>query len=69
VTGEIAERLHISKRTVEAHLASMLRRSGTHTRAELVALGYVSGIFNITAWPPSASGSSCLAEHTAQAGL
>jgi len=60
VTAKIATKLHISKRTVEAHLAEMLRRSGTHTRAELVAVCYVAGIFAQEAWPPRPSGSYCL---------
>jgi DNA-binding NarL/FixJ family response regulator len=60
VTSEIAGRLHVSKRTVEAHLAAMLRRSGAHTRAELVALGFASGIFTRAAWPPRPSGTFCL---------
>ena len=60
VTAKIATKLHVSKRTVEAHLAEMLRRSGTHTRAELVAVCYVAGIFAQEAWPPRPSGSYCL---------
>jgi DNA-binding NarL/FixJ family response regulator len=60
VTADIATRLYISKRTVEAHLAEMLRRSGTHTRAELVALCYAAGIFVQAVWPPQPSGSYCL---------
>lgn len=60
VTAKIATKLHISKRTVEAHLAEMLRRSGTHTRAELVAVCYVAGIFAQESWPPRPSGSYCL---------
>lgn len=60
VTSEIARILHISKRTVEAHLAGMLRRSGARTRAELVAVGFVGGVFLPEAWPPSPSGSYCI---------
>lgn len=60
ITSQIADQLSISKRTVEAHLASMLRRAGAHTRAELVAVSYVSGIFKSSMWPPEPSGKTCL---------
>lgn len=60
VTGEIAAQLYVSKRTVEAHLAAMLHRTPAHTRAELVALCYVSGIFSSCVWPPLPSGTFCL---------
>lgn len=65
VTGEIAAQLHVSKRTVEAHLAAVLRRTRAHTRAELVALCYVSGIFSSCVWPPLPSGTFCLSVATA----
>ena len=35
---EVAERLFLSPRTVETHVASMLRKTGLETRAQLVAL-------------------------------
>jgi DNA-binding NarL/FixJ family response regulator len=60
VTAQIAGELYISKRTVEAHLAEMLRRSDTRTRAELVALCYVCGILSPGSWPPCPTGSYCL---------
>ncbi|WP_405056683.1 LuxR C-terminal-related transcriptional regulator [Kribbella sp. NBC_01505] len=36
---EIAERLHVSKRTVESHVSSLLRKLGGTTRRSLVELG------------------------------
>jgi DNA-binding CsgD family transcriptional regulator len=36
--GEIAERLYISHRTVETHVARLLRRTGAHSRAEVLTL-------------------------------
>lgn len=36
---EIAERLYISERTVESHVASMLRKVGGTDRSDLIALG------------------------------
>lgn len=35
---EIAERLYLSSRTVESHLASLMRKTGVHTRLALAAL-------------------------------
>jgi DNA-binding NarL/FixJ family response regulator len=35
--GRIAERLFISKRTVETHVSSIMRKLGASTRAELIA--------------------------------
>jgi DNA-binding CsgD family transcriptional regulator len=57
---QIASALSISRRTVEFHIAAMLRRSGSSSAVELVARCYVTGIFLPRQWPPAWSGQLCL---------
>src|SRR5438128_12691902 len=38
MNAEIAALLHISPRTVESHIASLMRKFGVHTRRMLIAL-------------------------------
>lgn len=60
--GEIATRLSISVRTVDRHMAAMLRRSMMKTRAGLVARAYAAGVLLAKVWPPQWSGRRCLVE-------
>jgi DNA-binding CsgD family transcriptional regulator len=41
--GEIAERLHISKRTVESHVEHVKRKIGVSRRTQIVAWAYRNG--------------------------
>ena len=51
----IARRLSISCHTVDQHVRSALEKVGAASRAELIALLYVLGVFDPAAWPPSRS--------------
>lgn len=59
-TAEIARRLGVSTRTVDHHVATMLRRSGAESRGGLIARCYASGILRSKTWPPEWSGYRCL---------
>jgi len=59
-TSEIADLLHITGRTVESHIATMMRRAAVRTRAGLVALSYSVGILTTGMIPPAWSGTRCL---------
>lgn len=52
--------LGISPRTVEYHLAAMLRRTGSQSSAELIARCYAGGILLADGWPPRWSGRLCV---------
>jgi DNA-binding CsgD family transcriptional regulator len=52
--------LCISRRTVEFHLAAMLRRTGAQSTVELTARCYAAGILMPEVWPPRWSGRLCL---------
>jgi len=43
-TGEIADRLGISEREVDAHLTKLFSRMGAATRSEAIAVGYRRGL-------------------------
>jgi DNA-binding CsgD family transcriptional regulator len=58
--GRTGLELCISRRTVEFHLAEMLRRTGAQSSVELVARCYAAGILVPDAWPPRWSGQLCL---------
>ncbi len=51
--------LCISRRTVEFHLTTMLRRTGARSSVELIARCYAAGILIPDAWPPQWSGRLC----------
>jgi DNA-binding CsgD family transcriptional regulator len=56
--AEIAAELGISIRTVEAHVASMLRKVGSKNRAGLITRSYASGVLLPGTFPPRWSGRS-----------
>jgi DNA-binding CsgD family transcriptional regulator len=57
-TNQIASRLGISSRTVEGHIASMMRRSRTSSRAGMLARAYDAAI--LIPLPARWSGRRCL---------
>jgi DNA-binding NarL/FixJ family response regulator len=57
----IAPMLHISVRTVDQHLITMLRRAGAMNRTELIARCYAASVLRQGIWPPTWSGTRCLA--------
>lgn len=59
-SGEAAATLTLSRRTVDAHVASMLRKAGVRNRGELLAVVVAHGIIGMPAGAPTWSGRSCL---------
>jgi DNA-binding CsgD family transcriptional regulator len=57
---DIAASLNISGHTVAGHLRTMLSRSRSRNRAELVAHAYAVGVLLPATWPPRPSGRRCL---------
>jgi DNA-binding CsgD family transcriptional regulator len=57
---EIGASMSISSHTVAGHLRTMLHRSHTRNRAELVARAYAADIITPGTWPPRLSGRRCL---------
>ena len=53
---DIAQRLHLSVRTVEGHLYRVFSRLGLSSRADLPAALHVTGLDGEAAWPRSATG-------------
>jgi DNA-binding CsgD family transcriptional regulator len=66
--SQIAASLHISHRTVEYHVAAMLRRIGAQNSVEAVARCYSAGILIPAEWPPQWSGQFCLAPRSRSLG-
>jgi DNA-binding CsgD family transcriptional regulator len=62
--SQIAASLHISHRTVEYHVAAMLKRIGAQNSVEAVARCYSVGILIPEEWPPQWSGQFCLARYS-----
>lgn len=52
--------LRMSKRTVDTHVAAMLRKTGARSRAELLALAVAHGIVDMSAGVPQCTGRFCL---------
>jgi DNA-binding NarL/FixJ family response regulator len=52
--------LRMSKRTVDTHVASMLRKTGASSRGELLALAVAHGIVDMSAGLPQWTGRFCL---------
>jgi DNA-binding CsgD family transcriptional regulator len=59
-SAEISARLRISVRTVETHVASMLRKVGARNRAGLITHCYASGVLLPGTFPPRWSGQLCV---------
>lgn len=58
---QIAQQLGVSVRTVEQHVASMLRKAGARSRGGLIGRAFALGILISGVWPPQWSGNNCLA--------
>jgi DNA-binding CsgD family transcriptional regulator len=58
--SQTALSLHISHRTVEYHIAAMLKRIGAQNAVEAVARCYSFGVLVPAVWPPQWSGKSCV---------
>ena len=56
---QIAVILHISHRTVEYHIASILKRIAARNTVEAVARCYATGVLMPSEWPPRWSGRFC----------
>lgn len=56
----VAARLQLSARTVDHHIAVMLRMCAVRSRTELVGLCYAAGILVPGRWPPEGSGRLCI---------
>lgn len=56
----IGRTLHLSSHTVASHISVAMRRACAHSRAELVARGFVNGVLSAESWPPHATGRRCL---------
>jgi DNA-binding CsgD family transcriptional regulator len=59
--SQIATILHISRRTVEHHIASMLRRIAAENAVQAVSWCYAVGVLVPQSWPPQWSGQLCIA--------
>ncbi len=57
---EVAARLQVSARTVDHHVAVMLRMCAVRSRTELVGLCYAAGVLVPGRWPPEGSGRLCI---------
>lgn len=58
--SQIAVCLHISRRTVEYHIARMLRLIGAENAIQAVSWCYAVGVLVPLTWPPQWSGQFCL---------
>jgi DNA-binding CsgD family transcriptional regulator len=59
--SQIATSLHISRRTVEYHIARVLRRIAAENAVQAVSWCYAVGVLLPQSWPPQWSGQLCLA--------
>jgi DNA-binding NarL/FixJ family response regulator len=59
-SGEAATALRLSKRTVDNHVASMLRKAGVRNRGEMLAVAVAYGIIDISGAEPRQTGRACL---------
>lgn len=57
---EAAQTLRLSKRTVDGHVAAMLRKAKTRNRAGLLTIAVAHGIIDMRAGTPRWTGRTCL---------
>jgi DNA-binding CsgD family transcriptional regulator len=57
---QIAEHLHISRRTVEYHVGAILKRVNAENAVQAVSWCYAVGVLLPRSWPPRWSGRLCL---------
>ena len=57
---EAAAALGVSRRTVDSHIAAMLRKAGLRNRTELLALAVAHDIIDMSATPPRWTGRTSL---------
>jgi DNA-binding NarL/FixJ family response regulator len=57
---QVAAALTLSRRTVDSHVASMLRKSGVRNRGDLLAVAVAHRVVDMSAGAPSRTGRSCL---------
>ena len=60
--NQIAAGLYISRRTVEYHIARMLRLMAAENMVQAVSWCYAVGVLVPLTWPPEWSGQFCLAQ-------
>ncbi|MFF5554015.1 LuxR C-terminal-related transcriptional regulator [Streptomyces olivaceoviridis] len=51
-SGELAERLFLSKADVEYHVVALMRKLKVPNRTALIARSYWLGVFSPQQWPP-----------------
>ncbi len=57
---QIAEKLHISRRTVEYHVGAILKRVNAENAVQAVSWCYSVGVLLPRSWPPRWSGRLCI---------
>jgi DNA-binding CsgD family transcriptional regulator len=57
---EAARQLGLSPRTVDSHVAAMLRKAAVRNRGELLVVAVARGIIDLSAGTPRWTGRSCL---------
>jgi DNA-binding CsgD family transcriptional regulator len=57
---ETAEKLHISRRTVEYHVGAILKRLNAENTVQAVSWCYAIGVLLPRSWPPQWSGQLCI---------
>lgn len=55
-----AEILQMSRRTVDTHVASMLRKADVRSRIQLIAQAVARGVLDMSVQPPRWTGRLCL---------
>jgi DNA-binding CsgD family transcriptional regulator len=52
---EAAAALRIGAKCIDFHVANLMRKFRSHTRAGMVARAYALGVVNVNVWPPTLS--------------